>query len=134
MDKSVFSRVHDLNLISCVSNHCQMLSGEVDHAFRTIGICSSHGVFAAESFQSDGGSETCSTQSPGLQLPGSVLDACLCATDGTRIVARYRDQFASATQTFLPYGGCVARRSLATLWPTQTESDPGKCLPIWPVT
>jgi hypothetical protein len=81
-----------------------MLSGEVDHAFRTIGICSSHGVFAAESFQPDAGSETCSTQSPGLQLPGSVLDACLCATYGTRIVARYRNQFASATQTFLPYG------------------------------
>lgn len=30
--------------------------------------------------------------------------ARLCATEGTRIVAQYRDQFANTTQTFLPYG------------------------------
>jgi hypothetical protein len=62
-----------------------MLSGEADHAFRTIGIRASHGVLATESFQSNGGSETCSTQSPGLQLSGSVFDARLCATDVTQM-------------------------------------------------
>ena len=61
-----------------------------DHAFRTSGIRATHGVLATESFQSNGGIEKCSTQSPGLQLSGSVFDARLCATDGTQMDGVWR--------------------------------------------
>jgi hypothetical protein len=60
MNKSDFFYVHDLNLISWIGHHSQMLSDEGDHAFGTIGIRSSDGLFATQSLQSDGRRTTCS--------------------------------------------------------------------------
>ena len=81
-----------------------MLSAWDDHAHWTIGIRASHGLSAAQSIQSNGCSSSSATQGSGFQLFGSVLGACLCTAHYARIAARYRDQFASATQTFLSHG------------------------------
>lgn len=81
-----------------------MLSAWDDHAHRTIGIRASHGLSAAQSIQSNGCGSTSTTQSSGFQLFGSVLGSCLGAAHYARIAARYRDQFASAAQTFLSHG------------------------------
>ena len=49
MNKSDLFCVHDLNLISWIGHHSQMLSDEGDHAFGTIGIRSSDSLFATQS-------------------------------------------------------------------------------------
>jgi len=104
MNKSDFFCVHDLNLISWMGHHSQMLSDEGDHAFGTIGIRSSDGIFATQSLQSDGCRSTRSTQGSRFQLSGSIPRTGLCSADSSRIAARYRDKFASSAQTFLSYG------------------------------
>ena len=49
MNKSDLFYVHALNLISWIGHHSQLLSDEGDHAFGTIGIRSSDGLFATQS-------------------------------------------------------------------------------------
>jgi hypothetical protein len=79
MNKFDFLCVHDLNLISWIGHHSQILSGESDHAFETIGIGSSDGLFATQSLQSDGCRSTRSTQSSRFQLPESTPGKGFCS-------------------------------------------------------
>jgi hypothetical protein len=72
MNKSDFFFAHDLNRISWRGHHSQMLSGDVDRTFGTIGIRSNDGLFATQSFQPDGFCSMRSTQSsakPKLTIP-----------------------------------------------------------------